>query len=385
MPSMFARKLSPPDHSFFLFGPRGTGKSTWVRAHFPTAKTYDLLNTGEALRLAREPHALFRETCSLPPSSWVVIDEIQKVPALLDEVHALIESHNLRFVLTGSSARKLRRGASNLLGGRAAVEAMHPLVSAEMGTAFSADEAIAHGTLPLAVTRKDPKGFLTAYAQTYLQEEIRAEALTRNIGNFARFLEIAARQNGQVTNVAGVSRDAAVSRQTVQNYFEILEDTLLGFWLRPWKLKPATRQVAHPKFYLFDSGVARALTGRIAYPPSPEEKGPLMETWILNEIRAYLNYERLAYPLHYWRTHDGSEVDVLLETRDGHVAVEIKSGTRWDTRYNRSLQSLKQFFGGKPLRCHGVFLGEHASRWGDVQVHPAREFLSLLWAGEIIR
>jgi predicted AAA+ superfamily ATPase len=382
---MFARFLTPPEDSFFLFGPRGTGKSTWVHANFPSAKNYDLLNTGESLRLAREPHALYREVCDLAPKSWVIIDEIQKVPALLDEVHALIESRDLRFVLTGSSARKLRRGASNLLAGRATVESMHPLVSTELGSEFSVEDAISHGTLPLAVTRKDPKGFLNAYAQTYLQEEIRAEALTRSIGNFSRFLEIAARQNGQVTNVAGVSRDAAVSRQTVQNYFDILQDTLLGFWLQPWKLKSATRQVGHPKLYLFDCGVARALTGRIAYPPSLEEKGPLMETLVLNEIRAYLAYERLGYPIYFWRTHDGSEVDLFLETRDGHVAFEIKSGTRWESRYNRAFKSMAEFFGWKTLQCHGVFLGEQTSTWGQVRVHPVREFLRLLWAGEIIR
>jgi len=381
---MFTRLLNPPGSSFFLFGPRGTGKSTWIRRHFPDALVYDLLDTGESLRLAREPHALFREASTAPPGSWVVIDEIQKVPALLDEVHALIESRGLRFVLSGSSARKLRRGASNLLAGRAVVEHLFPLVSAEAGWDALGGEPLANGTMPMALTSEDPVGFLTAYAQTYLQEEIRAEALTRNVGDFSRFLEIAARQNGQVTNVAGLARDAGVSRPTVQNYFGILEDTLLGFWLQPWKLKTATRQVGHPKFYLFDSGVARALSGRLPYPPSPEEKGPLMETWILNEFRACLAYHKLRYPLHYWRTHDGSEVDLFLETRDGYVAVEIKSSTRWDPRFNRSLRSLRRFLGDRPLRAFGVYLGERAADWEGIEVLPARAFLDRLWAGGIV-
>ena len=385
LPSMFARKLQPPSDSFFLFGPRGTGKSTWIREHFPKAKSYDLLNTSEALRLARDPHQLVREVMDLPPGEWVVIDEIQKVPALLDEVHSLIESRKLRFVLSGSSARKLRRGASNLLAGRAVVENLFPLVSAEIGWEQMGEAPLEYGTLPLAITSPAPAAFLSAYAQTYLQEEIRAEALTRNIGDFSRFLEIAARQNGQVTNVSGVSRDAGISRQTVQNYFSILEDTLLGFWLHPWKLKPATRQVAHPKFYLFDSGVARALSGRLPYPPSPEEQGPLMENWILTEVRAFLHYQKLGYPVHYWRTHDGSEVDLFLETRDGYLAVEIKSSRRWDARFNRSLKSLRNLIGNRPLQCFGVFLGEHASRWDDIQVLPAKDFLDLLWKGALIR
>ena len=356
-----------------------------MRQHFPGARWYDLLNTAESLRLAREPRLLYRELEDGARGDWVVIDEVQKVPALLDEVHALIESHGLRFVLSGSSARKLRRGASNLLAGRAVVEHLYPLTSGEAGWEALGERALSCGTLPLAVRSEDPVAFLDAYAQTYLQEEIRAEALTRNIGDFSRFLEIAARQNGQVTNVAGLARDAAVSRPTVQNYFGILEDTLIGFWLRPWKLKSATRQVAHPKFYLFDSGVARALSGRLPYPPGPEEKGPLMESWILNEVRAYLGYRRLAYPLHYWRTHDGSEVDLFLETRNGYIGVEIKSTSRWDQRYNRSLKSLRSFLDGKRLQCYGVYLGEKRSRWEDIRVLPARDFLKQLWSDALIR
>lgn len=382
---MFTRLLPPPAASFFLFGPRGTGKSTWIRRHFPEAKSYDLLNTADALRLARDPHQIVREVQNLPPDQWVVIDEIQKVPALLDEVHSLIESRKLRFVLSGSSARKLRRGASNLLAGRAVLQNLFPLVSAEIGWDRLTKAPLEHGTLPLAITSADPVAFLTAYAQTYLQEEIRAEALTRNIGDFSRFLEIAARQNGQVTNVSGLSRDAAVSRQTVQNYFSILEDTLLGFWLHPWKLKSATRQVAHPKFYLFDCGVARALSGRLPYPPSPEEQGPLMENWILHEVRAYIHYRKLGYPLHYWRTHDGSEVDLFLETRDGYLGVEIKSSRRWDPSFNRSLKSLRTFVKNKPLQCMGVYLGDTASEWDGIRVLPAQDFLQRLWNGELIQ
>ncbi len=230
---MFARRLLPPPASFFLFGPRGTGKSTWIASHFAGAPTYDLLNTRESLRLSRDPEALYREMEGLPAGTWVVIDEVQKVPELLDEVHRLIEGRRLRFVLSGSSARKLKRGGGNLLAGRAVVEQMFPLVSAELAFGPPVDDLLVHGSMPLAVTGADPAGYLLAYAETYLEEEIRAEALTRSIGAFSRFLEVAARQNGQVTNLSAISRDAAVARSTVQNYFEILEDTLVGHLIEP--------------------------------------------------------------------------------------------------------------------------------------------------------
>ncbi len=382
---MVARLLQLPRTSCFLFGPRGTGKSTWIGQHFADARTYDLLDTSEALRLAREPAMLFREVEGLAPGTWVVIDEIQRVPELLDEVHRLIETRRLRFVLSGSSARKLRRGAANLLAGRAVVEHLYPLVSAERSFQVNLDDALRNGTLPLAVTGDDPVAYLTAYAEMYLQEEIRAEALTRSVGAFSRFLEIAARQNGQVTNVSAISRDAAVSRSTVQNYFEILIDTLIGTWLPAWKLKRATKQVAHPKFYLFDCGVARALSGRLAYPPSQEELGPLMETMLIGEIRAYVAYTKLRYPLHYWRTHDGAEVDLLCETRDGFVAVEMKSSKRWDRRYNRGLNRIRDELGANRVICYGVYAGERPASWGAVQVLPALEFLQLLWNGQVVR
>ena len=382
---MFARLLQRPRASCFLFGPRGTGKSTWIEQHFAGARIYDLLNTSEALRLAREPATLFREVEGLAPGTWVVLDEVQRVPELLDEVHRLIETRRLRFVLSGSSARKLRRGGANLLAGRAVVEHLYPLVSAERSFQVNLDDALRHGTLPLAVTGDDPAAYLTAYAETYLQEEIRAEALTRSVGGFSRFLEIAARQNGQVTNVSAISRDAAVTRSTVQNYFEILIDTLIATWLPAWKLKRATKQVAHPKFYLFDCGVARALSGRIAYPPSPEERGSLLETLLIGEVRAYVAYAKLRYPLHYWRTHDGVEVDLLCETGNGFVAVEMKASNRWDRRYNRGLNRVREELGAHRVTCYGVYEGERPASWGDVQVLPALEFLQLLWNGEVLR
>lgn len=381
---MYARLLKIPRSSCFLFGPRGTGKSTWIGEQFLHARLYNLLDTGESLRLSRDPGLLFRELAGLSPGEWVVLDEVQKVPALLDEVHRLIETRDLRFLLSGSSARKLRRGGSNLLAGRATVESLFPLVSAEIPGDFDPAQVLLYGTLPMSVTGDDPASYLTAYAETYLQEEVRAEALTRNIGHFARFLEIAARQNGQVTNVAALSRDAAVGRTTVQNYFEILVDTLIGWWLPAWKLKRSTKQVGHPKFFLFDCGVARALSGRLPYPPTQEELGPLFETLLLNEVRAYLTYTKRRYPLHFWRSYDGVEVDLLCETRDGFVAVEMKAGTRWEKKYHRGLTRIIDEFGANKVRAYGIYRGERPASWNTIQVLPVMDFLARLWQGEIL-
>lgn len=381
---MFTRSLTQPETSFFLFGPRGTGKSTWLRERFEKAPSYDLLDTAECLRLSREPGLLYREAQTFAPGSWIVLDEVQKVPQLLNEVHRLIESKGLRFVLSGSSARKLRRGGTNLLAGRAQVEHLFPLVSAEIPGGLPPHETLLRGTLPMAVAAASPKAYLTSYAHTYVQAEIRAEALTRNIGGFARFLEIAARQNAQVTNTSGIARDAAVSRQTVQNYFDILIDTLLGHWLQPWKLKRATKQVAHPKFYLFDCGVARSLSGRLPYPPTQEELGPLLETWVANELLAYIAYRRLGYTLHFWRSHEGVEVDFLCETDKGYRAIEVKAAARWDRRFLRGLTRMREELGANTVSAYGVFLGERPADWDGTPVLPVAEFLRRLWAGEIL-
>ncbi len=315
----------------------------------------------------------------------MVVDEVQKVPALLDEVHRLIEGHRLRFVLSGSSARKIRRGGANLLAGRAITTSLFALVSAERDFELDIDLALRYGSLPMAVTTDDPAGYLRTYVETYLDQEIRAEALTRNLGAFSRFLEIAARQNGQVTNASGISRDAGVSRSTVQSHFEILVDTLIGSWLPAWKLKSATKQVQQSKFFFFDPGVARALTGRQAYPPTPEELGPLLETLVLHELRAFLSYTRRAYPVYFWRTYDGAEVDLLLETIDGFVAIEVKSSTRWEKRFNRGLRRLRSELGDTRTICFGVYLGERVALWDDVRVMPVLDFLEQLWDEEIVR
>ena len=383
---MYTRLLPSPAQSVFLFGPRGTGKSTWIRARFPNAVTYDLLDTGEVLRFNKDPRVLYSELATLPAGSWVVIDEVQKAPQLLNEVHRLIESNRLRFVLSGSSARKLRRGRDvNLLAGRAITTSLFPLVSAELDFKLDLERVLPFGALPVAVTGDNPQEYLRTYAETYLIQEVQAEALTRNLGAFARFIEIAARQNAQVTNLTGIARDAGINRQTVQNHFEILTDTLLGYWLPAWKLKSSTKQVRQSKFYFFDCGVARALTGRLPYPPVTEELGPLLETFILNELRACLSYTGKHYPLYFWRNYDGTEVDALCETATGFVTLEIKAATRWDKRFNRGLHRVRKALGKGKTTCYGIYLGDRPALWDDIHIMPVLDFLKGLWGGEILQ
>jgi predicted AAA+ superfamily ATPase len=261
---------------------------------------------------------------------------------------------------------------------------MYPLVSSEVNFEFNWPDALGLGFLPQAFGSADAKAYLKAYDELYLQEEIKAEALTRNIEAFARFLEVASRQNAQVTNVAGISRDAQVARQTVAGFFEILVATMIGYWLPACKLKRVTKQKAHPNFYFFDCGVVRSLSGRGAYPVQHEEKGALFKTTILNEVRAFLSYMKLDYPIFYWSSHDDVEVDLILETTKGFVAIEIKSSPRWENRFNAGFNRLREDFEASKLKPFGVYLGERKLMSGHATVYPGKEFLKALWDRNII-
>ncbi|MER2562782.1 MAG: AAA family ATPase [Myxococcaceae bacterium] len=379
---MFQRRLEPPVETTLLLGPRATGKSTWLEQVLPQATRFDLLDTRLARDFAADPSRFAREVEALPDGSWIVVDEVQKVPALLDEVHRLDGKRGRRFVLSGSSARKLKRGGANLLAGRAIRRDFFPLVSAELGGAMPL-ERVPFGALPRVVGLVRPHAYLESYVDTYVREEVQAEALTRNIGGFSRFLEVAARQNGQVTNVSNIARDAQVARPTVQGFFDVLVDTLLGFWLPAWKLKPGTKVVAHPKFFFFDAGVARTLTRRLSYPPTPEEFGTLFETMLLHELRAFLSYSQLNYPLSYFRTHDDVEADIVLETQKGFLVLEFKASDEWRTSFNAGFKRLREELPN--VTCLGVFTGARAQKGDGYTVMPWGDFLKALWAGALIR
>lgn len=382
---MFTRQLTLPERSFFLLGPRGTGKTTWLRHVLPKALWFDLLRTQTFLSLSHQPELFRQQVEAMPRGSWVVVDEVQRLPALLNEVHALIAEHGraYRFALSGSSARKLRRLDVNLLAGRAINRQFFPLTSAELGHRFDLDQVLRFGLLPQIQTDPDyALDGLEAYVSNYLREEIQQEALVKRLDSFARFLQIAALMNGQIVNVAGLSRDAAVSRPTVQGYFETLTDTLIGFWLPAWQRRAKVKEVASPKFYLFDPGVARALAGRSREPLDGSERGFLLETWVLHELRATLACQNLGGDLRYWRTPSGSEVDFIWPCGSRAVGIEVKAATTWRSEFSTPLKGL--IADGIIKTGFGIYTGTAELKDGAVRVLPLKTFFKELAAGKVL-
>lgn len=372
---MYPRSLTVPETSFFLFGPRGTGKSSWVGTALATATTIDLLDAGTSLRLQSAPDRLE----GMVPSragAWVVIDEVQKNPALLDEVHRLIEKRKLRFALTGSSARKLRRGGVNLLAGRARTLDMFPLTARELGRDFDLPHAVRYGGLPGVWVEKDPAGFLAAYVKTYLEEEVRQEGVTRNLAGFTRFLEAAAFSQASVLNMSSVARDCGVERKTVEQWFQTLEDLLLAIRLPVFTRRAKRKTTAHPRFFLFDAGVYRTLRPRGPLDAEAEIDGPALETFVLNELRAANSYSRLGYSISTWRTEAGAEVDFVLYGERGLHAIEVKrsASVRGD-----SLAGLRTFASDYPqARCWLLYGGSKRLRTDGVECVPLGQVAAFL-------
>ncbi len=344
---MYCRLLSPSkNNSFFLFGARGTGKSTFLKKFFSAEKTLwiDLLDPLQEDALAREPAEFYRRAEAVKHQvSWVVVDEVQKVPRLLDSVHRLIESTPLKFALTGSSARKLKRGAANLLAGRAFLNYIFPLVHLEMGESFDLFSALHWGTLP-RVTQlsadEEKRDYLRAYALTYLKEEIWGEQIVRQLDPFRRFLPVAAQSCGEILNFTKIARDVGVDVKTAQSYFEILEDTLVGFFLQPYHRSIRKQQRQSPKFFFFDLGIKRALDGSIVQPPVPNNYGfgRLFEHFLILEMHRLNDYRKRDYRFSYLLTKDHAEIDLIVERPGLSTAlVEIKSSERVDERDTKSL------------------------------------------------
>ena len=382
----YTRSLVRPERSFFLLGPRATGKTTWLRSVLPEARRYDLLREHELVRLTRDPGQLRREVAALPHGTWVVIDEVQRLPQLLDEVHALMaeEPDRYRFALTGSSARKLRRGDVNLLAGRVISRRFYPLTLQEIGD-VEVDSLLRWGGLPLvrsASSDADRVDLLEAYSETYLAQEIRAEAVVRGLASFTRFLQVAALANGQVTNTSAIARDAAVARPTVQGWFDVLQDTLVGAWLPAWRPRAKIKEQAHPKFYFFDTGAVRSLSGRLREPIDGLERGHLLETWVFHELRAHISYSGCGGELAYWRTPSGSEVDFVWTRGDRAVAIEVKASDRWRPEHGRALGALTA--SGVAQRTLAVYLGSERLRDGALHVLPMRDFAADLHAGLVL-
>jgi predicted AAA+ superfamily ATPase len=335
------RSLTAPKQTFFLMGPRGTGKSSWLKEMFPRAHTFDLLDESVYQKFLADPSLFSAELGGGDSSQWVVVDEIQRLPNLLNEVHRAIENKGRRFVLCGSSARKLRRSGVNLLGGRALQRTMHPFTLTEMGDHFDVDTALRYGLLPVVFGSTEKSDTLTSYAQLYLKEEIQGEAAVRNLPGFARFLPIAALLNGQVLNVSNIARDVGIARATVDGYLAILVDTLLCFRLSAFEAKLRVRERRHPKWYWCDPGVVRAMKGQTG-PLAVEERGALFEGLVAQSIRAAMDYHRAADRVHYWAPTEsqGIEVDFLLTQGSRHVAVEVKSGQRPSSSWLKGLRAI---------------------------------------------
>jgi predicted AAA+ superfamily ATPase len=384
---MFARALNfdlAQRQSCFLWGPRQTGKSTLLRERFPDALYYDLLLAAEFRRLSANP-GLLREECEAwnqthgKPSSPVIIDEVQKLPELLDEVHSLISRKGMRFILCGSSARKLVRRGGNLLGGRAVRLELLPLTSAEIPE-FSLERALNHGLLPRHYLDDDPAPLLQAYVGEYLREEILAESLTRNLPAFQRFLEVASLSNGQVVNFSNIAREVGLSVPSIRSYFEILTDTLLGCWVPAWRKRAKRRVVESPRFYFFDVGLVNDLSRRGRLKPGSVEFGAAFEHFLFMEIRAHAGYRGNRYPIGYWRTSSGFEVDFILG--DGAVAIEAKSTENPTSDHLKGLRVWREE--QKSKRCILVSRAPRARKTDDgIEILPWQTFLKQLWNDEL--
>ncbi|PIR22651.1 MAG: ATPase [Deltaproteobacteria bacterium CG11_big_fil_rev_8_21_14_0_20_45_16] len=382
---MIVRSLRPPSKSFFLLGPRATGKSTWLRQKFESALFLNLLKSETYFLLLHSPEKLREIVGAEPKNRWIILDEIQRLPALTQEVHYLIESERRKFALSGSSARKLKRGQANLLAGRALMLSMFPMVYPEWHDHYSLDDALRFGSLPeIIVDPENRIATLEAYIGTYLREEVKEEALLRNLDSFSRFLKIASMANAQITNLSNLARDSGVSRSSITNYFQILEDTLIGFWLRAWTPKAKVKEVAHPKFYFFDTGVLRAIQGRLHDRPSADESGILLETYILHELRSVMAYQGIGGELSYWRTTSGTEIDFIWQRGRERVAIEVKSSKNWKSEFNKGFQSLHESKNLKASKYFGVYRGENRLKQSLAQILSVEDFLSRLHQGEIL-
>jgi predicted AAA+ superfamily ATPase len=365
--------------SVFVWGARQVGKTTLIRNAYPDVVYYDLLQAKDFERLQRNPSLLNEDLTILNDGDTVVIDEIQKIPQLLDEVHSLIFRKNIRFILSGSSPRKLKRHGANLLGGRALKEILYPLVSAEIPD-FDIYKAVRYGALPRHYLISDPWKRLGAYIGVYLNEEIREEALSRNLKTFSRFMEIAAFSNGEIVVYKNIAQDCGIDYRTVANYFEILTDTLVGYIIPSFTHTKKRRSIQAPKFYYFDVGIANYLRNRRNIQLGSVDFGQAFEHFIIQELIAYLGYNEKDEPLSYWRTSSGYEVDAIIGA--GRVAIEIKSTEEIQSRHTKGLKAFQEEF--PDCRIIAISFDSRPRISNNVEVYPATDFLKKLWNHEIV-
>lgn len=379
---MLDRFFDPPAGSFFLFGPRGTGKSTLVRQTYSEAIYIDLLDPEVHRSLSARPEQLREKLAASERPTTVIIDEIQKVPALLDLVHSLLEEKaGLRFILTGSSARKLRRQGVDLLAGRAILTSLHPFMAAELGDGFHLDDALRCGLLPVVLDSTEPERTLASYATLYVREEVQMEGLVRDIGSFSRFLEAVSFSHASPLNISNVARECEVGRKTVETWIDVLEDLLIAYRVPVFAKRARRALSAHPKFYLFDAGVYRALRPMGPLDRPEEIGGHLLEGLVGQHLRAWIDYSGTDTRLYFWRTRSGVEVDFVLYGREGLCAIEVKSARRLHPQDLRPLKAFREDYpesirillyrGNEPLvregihclPCEGFLRGLRPGEW----------------------
>jgi len=368
------RFLQDIGQNHFLFGPRGTGKSTWIENVLGDAVRIDLLDPEVFRAYSARPERLQEIAKAQKPGATIVIDEIQKVPQLLDVVHQLIEKQaGWRFVLTGSSARKLKRSGVDLLAGRAVIKTMHPFMAAELGGGFKLEDALATGTIPLVTSSPNPDQVVRAYASLYLKEEVQMEGLVRNIGAFSRFLESISFSHGAVLNVSDVSRDCQVERKTVEGYISILEDLLLGFRIPVFTKRAKRHLSSHPKFYYFDAGVFRSLRPAGPLDAPQEIEGAALEGLVAQHLRAWNAYGGDVCRLYFWRTKSGNEIDFVFYGRDTFCAIEVKNTARVHGKMLRGLLAFKEDY--PEAKVFLLYRGNERLKVKGILCLPVGEFL----------
>lgn len=388
----FKRYLAPPADSFFLLGPRGTGKSTWLQENIPATLSVDLLESDRFLELSLKP-SLLRDLCApLKRGDWVVIDEIQKIPGLLDEVHLLYQRQGLRFAITGSSARKLKRAHANLLAGRLFDIRFFPLTYTEFGELFDIHTCLNFGTLPGVASNYDQAiPILASYLSTYLKQELIEEVVIRKLDPFRRFLDILGLMNGQLLNKEAVGRESGVKRPTVEHYFGILVDTLLGSYVDPYRPGIKSKESAHTKFYLFDTGIARACAGLLNQDLESEYLGFMFETFVLGQLRAYLNYTFKFYPIYHYTIIGSYDIDFILQvkkpvmSKKGElICIEVKYGKKYRTEWMKGVRDFKGLSKDRVVSSHIVYMGGDRMEIEGVNIWPVADFLKELFEGKIV-
>lgn len=385
----YKRVYKLPQSSLLLFGPRGIGKSTFIKDIVKPDLTIDLLQAKMNRILSNNPSVLEELTGHLTSSQIVFIDEIQKIPELLDEVHRLIEEKKLIFIMTGSSARKLRKSGVNLLAGRALTKKMFPLTLFELAGEKNLNQLLWSGTLPKSVLEKNDEmadEYLSSYVQTYLKEEIFQEGLARNLSQFSHFIEIAGQYHGMILNFENISREVGVSGDTIKSWFQILEDTLVGILVQPYQLNIFKNETKHPRFYFFDSGIARAAEGITNLSDHSERRGFYFEGLLLNELRTYAEVNKQKWNIYFYNVPGLGDIDFIIETKRKSInkpaefiSIEVKLAKKWDAKFEKMTFAVKEKKSKNLKRAIAIYLGEHRLTKNGLEIFPLDQFINELW------